>query len=476
MSTIKKNFAYNAIYQLLGFVFPLITTPYISRVLGATGIGAYSYSFSVASYFILFAMLGLNNYGNRSIAMVRNNDRVLSKTFCSIYVLQLITSFLCILAYTIYIFIISKPKTINIIMLLYVLSALFDISWFIFGMEKFKIAVLRNLVVRILTVCSIFVFVRSSEDTNVYAFIMVMGTLVSQLMLWPYLKKYIIPTKIEWKDIAQHIKPNLILFIPVIAVSLYKIMDKIMLGSMSTVIEVGYFESVEKVIGIPISLINALGTVMLPRMTNIVTSKNKNIEGYFFNLSILFAVMVSVAMSMGILGISEIFVPLFYGPGYEKCAVLLVILMPSCIFIAFANVIRTQFLIPHSFDKEYVISCVLGAIVNLIINYILIPRYLSVGAAIGTLLAEFVVCLYQAYSIRNKINVTKLALDCSIFVVLGILMAYFVYNIPVYFSRPMITLVTKIAFGVIFYIFGSGVYYIVYLRKKYILRKIEIRN
>lgn len=235
----KRNFIYNLIYQILILIIPLITAPYLSRVIGAEGVGIYSYTYSIVYYFMLLCLLGVNNYGNRSIAKVRDDKEKLSKTFWSIYFFQLLMGIVMLIMYFVYIFIFeNKYKNIAIIQSLFIISAMLDISWFYFGLEEFKMTITRSTLIKIGNIILIFLFVKSSEDLWKYTLIMSGMTVLSQVLLWGFIKKRIHFVKINKEDILKHIKPNLILFIPVLAVSLYKIMDKIMLGKMTNVTEV----------------------------------------------------------------------------------------------------------------------------------------------------------------------------------------------------------------------------------------------
>lgn len=464
MSSVKKNFIYNTFYQLLAIILPLITTPYISRVLGPDRIGIYSYSYSVAYYFVLFIMLGLNNYGNRTIAMVRDDKEKLSKTFIGIYAMQLLTSVVVVFVYIVYSMSLSNSP-MTWIMLMYVISAALDINWLFFGLEEFKLTVIRNTIIKILTTLCIFIFVKTPDDVYLYGMIMTFGMLLSQIVMWTFVKRYISFVRIGINDVIKHIKPNLILFIPVIAISLYKQMDKIMLGMMSNMTQVGFYESSEKVINIPMALINSLGTVMLPKMSNMMANKQNNKAKKYLLVSILFAMFLSTSMGFGIMGVSDLFVPLFYGEGYEQCITLFQILLPSCMFLAFANVIRTQYLIPHQEDNIYIKSVFLGAIVNLIVNALLIPEYQSTGAAVGTLLAEASVCIYQVVGVRKELPVKRYIKLAVPFVCIGIVM----YTVLMFISLPVdnlfIQLIVKILLGGIIYIVPTFFYFI-FLKKR----------
>ena len=345
MSSIKKNFSYNIIYRILVLIMPLITAPYISRVIGAEGQGIFSYTSSIAQYFLLFAMLGVSNYGNRVIAKNRDNKEKLSKEFFSIYALQIITSLIVILVYIIYVvFFVDEYQMYAMIQLIYILSAFFDISWFFFGLEKFKLTVTRNAIIKIISVLSIFVLVKQQDDLWKYALIMVSATLISQLSLFPFLRNEIIFVKPKWKDIKQHIKPNIILFVPVIAVSIYRIMDKIMLGAMSTIEEVGYYENADKIINVPLSFITALGTVMLPRISNLVAKGEENQINRYINKSMEFVIFLSIPISLGLIAVGGTFAPIFFGDEFVVTGYVIQCLAITTFFISCANVIRTQYL------------------------------------------------------------------------------------------------------------------------------------
>lgn len=467
MDSIKKNFIYNSIYQIMIMFIPLITTPYISRVLGASGIGTYSYAYSIANYYVLFIMLGLNNYGNRSIAKVRDEKIELEKTFWSIYSMQFVLGIFLNIIYLLYCFIFSANSHVSLAVSFYVISACFDVNWFFFGLEKFKLTVIRNTIIKILTTICIFLFVKESTDIIIYCLIMTIGLLASQLALWPYILRNINFYKPTIKEIIVHIKPNLFLFLTVIAVSLFKIMDKVMLGIMTTTTEVGYYESAERIIAIPTALITSLGTVMLPRMTNMINNNNKQDKKLIY-WSMLFAMFISTSMCFGIMGVSKEFVPLFYGNGFEKCIDLFIILLPTCIFMAFANVIRTQYLLPHQMDKDYVISAFLGAGVNLTVNWIFIPLYGCMGAAIGTFFAEAIVCLYQAYAVRKYLPIKKYFYKSLYFIFAGLFMFLIIFNIDVGNMTIFVELFVKILIGIVLYFI---VLILQILFRKYIIKK-----
>lgn len=249
LKSTNKNFLYNIIYQVFIFIIPLITTPYVSRILGVNNVGIYSYTYSIVYYFMLASMLGINNYGAREIAKASNNKNKLSKTFFSIYFLQLIC---CGIMAILYIIVSSlyqyDHKEIMFIQFIYLISCIFDINWFFFGLEKFKITISRNVIIKMLSLILIFTLVNSRSELWLYTLIMSGSTLISQIYLWIYVKKEIHFYKPTFKEIFKHLPECLILFIPIISYSIYRVMDKTLIGAISNTVQLGNFESAEKII------------------------------------------------------------------------------------------------------------------------------------------------------------------------------------------------------------------------------------
>lgn len=425
MKSENKNFLYNCIYQIFTFIIPLITTPYISRVLGVENIGIYSYTYSIVYCFMLATLLGINNYGSREISkiMIKNNKEKTSERFCSIYYMQLILGIVMLVIYTIFVMLfLKKFENIFLIQGIFILSSMIDINWFFFGMEKFKITISRNIIIKLLSLILIFLLVKGKDDLVIYTFILSISTLFSQVYLWLYLKKFVRLKKVSIKNIYANLKPCLILFVPVIAYSIYRVMDKTMLGSISGVTALGYYENAEKVINIPIAFINALGTVMLPNTSRIEDDGIlvKKIYDSFY-LVLLFI----VPMFFVLLGVAKDFSVIFFGEEFIESGNVIEFLAITIIFSAITSVIRNNYLIPKRKDTVYVKSTIIGAIVNLIINLILIPRLNYYGACIGTILAEFSVMIYQILIIRKEISFVK---------VLKMLIEHFIKGIMIFIS------------------------------------------
>lgn len=453
MNQTKKNFLYNVAYQILILIIPFITLPYISRVLGSEGIGVYSYTYSIVYYFMIFAMLGLNKYGNRKIAQVRDDYKRLSKTFKEIFIMQVISSLLMIFLYFLYLLVFNNDYlVVAIAQSLYIISCLFDINWFYFGIEKFKLTVIRNTIIKILSLILIFTLVKNSNDIIIYTIILGSTTLLSQLVLFPFLKNFInLKEKIKWKDIKLHFKPNLKLFLPVIAIAIYIMMDKTMLGIFSGVSEVGIYENAQKVYTIPLSILTALGTVMLPKMSNMIANSKESEVRNTINKTMEFIMFLAMPMMIGIMLISNDFCVLFFGNDFIKSGKVLIILSFAIPIVTWGDVIRTQYLIPKEMDKEYIISAYFGAIINFIINILLIPKYGALGAAVGTVAAELSVSLYQSLSVRKFLPITTYKIYILKYCFMSLLMGSIVYILTYSINNKIIKIVFEIFIAVCIY-------------------------
>lgn len=451
-NSIFSNYLYSISYQILILIVPLVSAPYLSRVLGSEGVGIYSYTNSISYYFMIFIVLGLNNYGNRTIAQNRNDNEVLSKKFWDIYYLQLLCGICSTIVFIFLAFVsVSDIHYYLILQFPFILSAILDINWFYFGIEKFRITIIRNSVAKIISLICIFIFVKEKDDLSIYILIMSVSTMLSQLFLWTTLKKFVSFSKFDINRSLSHLKLNLILFVPVIAVSIYKIISKIMIGLFSTKFEVGIFDNADKIINVPVAIITALGTVMLPRISNFVTEKKYNKIYEYIELSIKINMFLASGMTFGIMVISKRFAPLFFGVEFYKTGNIILGLVISVLFISFANVLRTQYLIPFGKDKEYVISVIIGAIVNLVINIILVGRFGGYGAVVGTVFAEMSVCIVQSYFMRNELPINQYVISSVTFIIKGFIAFLLVIPINHLDLHGLVIISLQIIIGTILY-------------------------
>lgn len=462
MSTVKKNFAYQSVYQILTMILPLVTAPYIARVLGAENVGIYSYTYIVANYFVVFAMLGLEQYGNRSIAQVRDNPEKKDKVFSELISLHLIISIIVVIVYLIYTLLCTTQyKTIMLLQGFYVLSAVFDVNWFFFGMEKFKLTVTRNIIIKLISVAAMFLFVHNKSDLWIYTLIMAVSVLVSQLVLWKFLFKYVSFTKVTFQEIFSHLKPILLLFVAVIAAHIYRMVDKVMLGWFDQMVDLGCYEYADKIIRIPLGLITALGNVMLSKMSNLAAKKDTAQAQKMLDASALFVIFLSFAMAFGIAGTAPEFAIIFLGEEYAESAVLMIILAITVPMIGWNNFVRTQILIPAQLDKTYTVAVTAGAIVNFVLNVILIYFYSARGAAIATIFSYMVVMLIQMKPLWKTISIKTYFKYARYSFFAGFIMFLIVRMIGRKLGISIITVICEVIVGAIIY----GIFFIVFMHR-----------
>jgi O-antigen/teichoic acid export membrane protein len=437
----------------------MVTSPYLARVIGADGIGIHSYTYSIVFYFVIFGRLGIQTYGNREIAAVRDNQVRLNQTFSDIMLIHLAFSLVAIMAYTAYIFIFpNEYRTIAMIQGVHLIGQLLDISWLFFGLEKFKITVIRSSLIKLLSLIAIFTLIKTQNDLWKYVAISALAAATSESIIWFALHRYVKFVKPVWSNAKKHISPMCALFIPSIAVSIYRYMDKIMLGVLSTNAQVGFYENSENIISVSIGFISALGVVMLPRMSNMAASGDTKNSLKIIKLSMKFIMSLSLAMAFGIIGISSVFPTVFFGDEFAPCNIILAGLAVSIPFTAFANVLRTQYLIPKHYDKVFIYSLIIGAIVNIVMNYLMIPHFGAMGAVIGTICAEITVCLIQVGAVRSKIPVAEYLFNALPYAGMGIMMAALVFYIGQNMSQNVITLICQIVVGTIIYLVFTCLY------------------
>lgn len=458
-----KNYMYNVSYNVLIMIIPLILATYIARVIGPSGVGLFSYSRAIVMYFGLFAQLGLTMYGSRFIGSVSQDRETLSHAFFEIYSVQLVCTIVVGIAYIIYILCFAQGYFMAfLIMSWYLIGMCFDISWYYFGIGDFKTPLINNVFLRIATCSSIFLFVHSKEDVYIYIAILALERFFTHVILWFFLPKTI-DLKIgflrEWKVFLQrHFKANLILFLPLIASQLYKSIDRVMLGRMINITEVGYYENAQSIIQTLLFVITSLGTVMLPIMSAFYKEKKKEEALLYTTYSFEFISFIAMGCIFGVVGVAPLFIPLYYGNQFLVCTELLMLLTPTLLFVGWSDIIRTQYLLPNYRDKEYTIAILLGTIINIVINSILIPRMSSVGAIIGTLAAEFFVMALQFVLVLKELPVMKYMMTGLPYLVFGLLMYLEIQLMNGIVLNKIILLLLEIMVGGITYALLSGGY------------------
>ena len=408
-ATVGKNYLYSLAYQMLIIITPLVTTPYISRVLGEKGIGAYSWTQSICTYFLLVASLGISMYGQREIAYHQDSREECSRIFEELLIFRGIMVILSLVVYFVLFVSQGRYSELFLIQSLDVIAVIFDIAFLLQGMEDFKRVVGRNAAVKCLSVACIFLFVKTPEDVPMYAFCQSGASFLGNLSLWFYVPRYVSYVPFKKLKIRRHIAPTLYLFLPQVAIQIYAVMDKTMLGYLSFDIgQTGFYTQAQKIIKVSTAVVTSMGSVMLPRVSYIFSHEGKDQVRKTIAEAFRFSSFMGCGLMFGILGITKGMVPWFYGKGYDPVVGILYCLSPTVLLIATSNVSGIQCLVPMKKQKEFNTSVILGAVCNLVINALLIPKYGALGAGVGTIAAEFTVAASQLFFLRNFISMRTL--------------------------------------------------------------------
>ena len=451
--SISKNYIYNLFYQVLTIILPLITTPYLSRVLGAEPIGIYSYTLSIATYFILFGSLGVSLYGKREIAYLQNEPKKRSIVFWEIVLMKFITMSISLTIFGLTYARTGEYAVYYRILIIEIVSQMIDISWFFQGMEEFKKTVTRNSIVKIIFVVSIFIFIKSPADIYKYFFIITLANILGNFSLWLYLPKFLKKVKLKELKIFRHLKATLVLFIPQIATQIYTVLDRTMIGEIcEDKSEVGYYEQAQKIVKLLLTVVTSLGTVMAPRMANTFAQGDVEQLKRYLLKSFSFTFMLAFPAMAGISLIVKDFVPIFFGEGFDKVIILIQVISPIIVFIGMSNILGTQYLLPTKKQKEYTISVSCGAVINFVLNLILINVIDSIGASIATVVAEFLVAAIQVYYVRNVVKLSSIMKTVKNYLFATIVMVTAVLAVNILLNLSgVISVVVQMTVGVLVY-------------------------
>jgi len=485
--SVAKNYIFNLIYQVFILIVPLITTPYISRVLGANGVGQYSFSNTLCSYFTAVASLGFITYGQRMVATQQEDIGAQSRTFFEIVLcrfpivvlMTVVNIILCLCG------VYQTYTTIMYVMSFNILAIGFDITFFFQGNEEFSKIVIRNVIVRIISIALIFLLVKKQEHVWIYALIQCGMVLVGNASLWGYLRKRICRVSIKELHPFKHLWGTFKLFIPTIATQIYVMLDKTLIGTLIpdtyTVVENGievvkryadlengYYESAEKIVKMAMTIVTCMGPIYLSRNSSELAQGNieKCKENVYNGIS--FTWMLSVPMTLGVICIASNFVPWFFGDGYEKCVGLMMLFSPLIIIIGFSNLCCYHVIAPLKKDMYFVAGSIGAAVINLILNLILIPKLWSYGALIATVVSEFAVTVFYIICIRKFISIPKLLLLSVKYLIAGVAMFAITYYVASLLSSSILNTIIIIVVGI-----ASYSLMVLLLRDKYALSLIK---
>lgn len=450
---LKTNYIYNLSYQIMAIAVPLITTPYISRILGATGIGDYSYTSGIVSYFGLFAVTGTVDFSQREIAVCQDNRRKRSILFWEVFLFRMLSGILVSAVYTIFLLnFMTQYRTLYIVQYFMVFSWLADISWYFRGTEDFKITSVKNSIVKIIGMVLIFLFVKKANDLWIYGLIVSATAFVGNLTMWMSLRQEIVWPGFRNIHIFRNLKDIISLFVPVLSIQLYTVLDKTMLGSFCNTTEVGYYSQAEKIIKLAMTVIGAFISVLTPRIA--VLCRNHDMENIrkCYRKSLDFILLLALPMLVGCILVAGEFVPLFFGDGYQPVVRLMQIESLLFVILSLGELFGT-FLIAMNRQKKFTIAVTLAAVVNMTLNYLFIRTVNlgSMGAAIASVIAEYVSTGMQLYFVKDLLEYKLIFRSITKYIPPTIVMACMILTVQFFFNG-IVSLGLSIVIGIVTYI------------------------
>ena len=450
---LRGNLSLNVLYNLLSVIVPFITAPYLGRVLGVTSVGQYTYVFSIASYFVMFGLLGISNYGTRSIARVREDRDKRSRVFWEIYSMQLLTGIVAALVFLVYVYIRGLgDRTLFLIMIPVVATSFLEVGWYCSGMEQFKKIVIRNALTKILNLVLILLLVKNETHLLRYCVIMSGCYLLSALILWPSILGEVDRCRLVFPVPKDRFKSNLLLFVPILATSVYQVMDKIMIGALADKDQLAYYEYADKIISIPALIYVAMGSVMLSRISHLTGKGDRQGSVGLLSEAMGLTILIASFFVALVASTSDELVRIYYGPNFDPSAPILLLLLPVVFLAGWNQALRMQYIIPKDLNRVYIISTFLGAGVNLILNLLLIKRYGSYGATVGTIAAYLTIAVYYFISLRGELPLKEILKKNAWLLLVAALTVVLVRFIRTFHGISLMGLLLDGACGALFFV------------------------
>lgn len=409
--SVKFNFLMNMILTVSSFVFPLITFPYVSRVLLVEGNGYISFATAVVTYFTMFASLGIPSYGIRACAQVRDNRQALSRVTQELFIINLATTVLVAIVFIVSLFVIPQFAQQRTLLLINGVSLMLNavgVNWFYSALEQYSYITVRSLIFKVLSIILMFVFVHQQSDYVLYGAILVLASGGSNVLNFIHLRKFVNMKPVGGYEFKRHLKPILFFFAASAATSVYTNLDAVMLGFLlpedAAAYENGLYTAAVKLKTILVTAVTSLGTVLLPRLSYYIVNK---MEAEFKDMiikSFNFVLLTAVPLCVYFILFAKDSIQLLSGEAFIGATLPMQVLMPTLVLIGLSNITGIQILVPEGKEKLLLISITAGAVLNLILNAVWIPYWGATGAAISTTLAEVLVLLVQIWFLRKRLK------------------------------------------------------------------------
>lgn len=404
--SIKKNFLYNISYEVFRLIVPLLTTPYVSRVLGADGVGTYALAFTYSQYFILFAGLGFSTYAARELAYVRDDKEKFHNVFMEIFIVRVSLLIIAILIYIVVFFVMDgRPDYSYKISIIYLISAVFDVSYYFRAVENFKTVAMRNIFVKLIGMILVFCLVKKRSHVWLYTLLLAVSELIGQFIMVLSVDRSLwkVPS-VQVERIKKHFVGSLSLFIPALAVQMYTMLDKVMIGFLWGEAETGYYENAQKMVRLAATISSAFVAVSVPRMSYYFAKRLEKECGEYYKKVFTTVSFFVFPVCFGLIGVADSFANWYFGSNFEGIQNLIMLGAPLIISLGWSTILGNMILISSGNQKYYTIAVYIGAALNICINFLLIPRFGASGAMVGSLIAEYSGMLLMLYFCKKRFS------------------------------------------------------------------------
>lgn len=454
--SIKRNYLYNISYQMVSALIPILLTPYIARVLTPTGVGVSSYITANVTYFQLFSMLGIAGYGQREIAIVRDDKYKTSRVFWELQLLHIVFSLIVLIAYYLFVQFVASPinHVYYLISVITLFASLLDITWLYKGVECFRDVAIKNVIAKGFVILFCFLFVKTENDLEIYVAINALGIFVSNVFLWSSIYQYVLPLrKVKDLQFYPHIKHILVFFIPTIAASIYSILDKTVINIIThSNEENGYYENATKILTILNVAVQNLSSVMAPRMANLFGSGDYDKLRSYLNSALEMMLLLAMPLAFGMASISKNFVPIFLGDGWDEVIPLLYVFMPLVIILGLNVYLDGMFLVPTGKRFQSARAICIGAAINLGLNFVLVSYWKAFGAAIATMITELIISIQFIFLSRDVIDGKKIISAFCRYGIYSLIVFLISIMIDEMITEKMLSLLLQITVGIVIYV------------------------
>lgn len=462
-ANLKRNFMWQSATQILSMILPLVTSPILSRALGVEGVGIYAYVTAVQGYFIMAANLGIYKYGLREIAKVRDDEHELSRVFWEIWWIHAILSATVAIAYLVFAFMFVSYRTYFLICFMGFLANVFNLNWLFSGVEDIRRIAIRDITTKVVSFVLVVLLVRDESDLGIYFIIMQTSALVAGAIYWFGAPQYIHWEHASWRGMMAHYRGLMILSVPVAIESIYTSIGRVLLGTMADQSQVGYFDNADKAL-IARTIIWSLTTVLMPRMASVLNKKDTGQFDRLMGKAVNIIMVLACAFGFGTAAVGDTFAVLFWGSEFEPSGVLISIMALAMPGMALARVVREQYLIPLSRNREYLVATLIGTVANIVMNIALIPFLGARGSAIAVFCTEYMICIVQIVLTRNELDMKRYLHRTGVYPIFGMIMFGIVKLVACLPIELWVSLLVQIGVGAFVY-GGSCIIYWKYTKQ-----------